>query len=744
MADQETYQVAMREAASAAWDQNWQQAIKLYRRAAEIVPNDAQAMAGLALSLMEAGQDAEALQAYERVSQLVPNDPLPLEKVAQILEGMNRLSDAAKKYVAVAEIYLARREINNALPNWEQAVRLDPNLPQPHVRLAMIYEKNKETHHQAIYEYLAIARLLQQYNQLPKAEQAIQRAMQIDPTNMDVRSALADFRKGTPLQVVSVNAPVRKRTTSHLVAASEPGPAIEAEEIIARTPSDEAAHYALGLLADLVWSGQVAQAGLEPLVKAIDLHQVGSADEAIKNYVQVLKTGLNHPALNFNLGLLYLYTDRYGEALNLLSLATDSPDYGMAANLALGQIYYGQKEIPQAAQHLVEALARADGLLNEHIDLGGYERMKANLPDQPIEYLNDLCHALLPYLDDIKWREKLRNTLTGYAAQGKSSYVPDLVELVLEGGRPEMAASMERVDLCLSRNLIRMALEEAYYAIERSPDYLPAHRRIADILAKERRTQDAALKINLVANTYLLRGNADKAADLFTEVIELWPADMAARQKVIDMLKGQERVAEALHQYIEMADFYYRLMADTNKATGVYIEALDYARQNNAEPSRTIPILKALADIEAQQLNTHKALGYYEKIIEIAPDDQDTALAVIDLNFQMGQSDKAIAALDGFIRYCITRGDAARAVSTLEKQSRLHPNEVGLRQRLADVYRQQKRIPEAIAQMDAIGELLLDAGRMDEAAGVIRKIIELNPPDIEGYRQLLSQLQSPG
>jgi hypothetical protein len=46
--------------------------------------------------------------------------------------------------------------------------------------------------------------------------------------------------------------------------------------------------------------------------------------------------------------------------------------------------------------------------------------------------------------------------------------------------------------------------------------------------------------------------------------------------------------------------------------------------------------------------------------------------------------------------------------------------------------------------MDAIGELLLDAGRVDEAAVVISNIIDLNPPDLEGYRQLLQQLKSPG
>ena len=62
--------------------------------------------------------------------------------------------------------------------------------------------------------------------------------------------------------------------------------------------------------------------------------------------------------------------------------------------------------------------------------------------------------------------------------------------------------------------------------------------------------------------------------------------------------------------------------------------------------------------------------------------------------------------------------------------------------RLADVYRQAKRTQDAISQMDAIGELLLDAGRIAEAADVIRKIVEMNPPDIEGYKQLLAQLET--
>src|SRR5687768_13848336 len=100
MADLDAHSSAMREAANAAWDRDWDRAIASYRQAVQLMPEDSQALAGLALSLMEAGYSEEALKFYEKVSQLVPGDPLPYEKTASIYEGMGRKSDAAKKYIA--------------------------------------------------------------------------------------------------------------------------------------------------------------------------------------------------------------------------------------------------------------------------------------------------------------------------------------------------------------------------------------------------------------------------------------------------------------------------------------------------------------------------------------------------------------------------------------------------------------------------------------------------------------------
>ena len=68
MADKEAYQATMRDAASAAWDHDWDTAARLYRRAIELMPNDSQALAGLGLSLMEAGDNSGAEAQLQRVA----------------------------------------------------------------------------------------------------------------------------------------------------------------------------------------------------------------------------------------------------------------------------------------------------------------------------------------------------------------------------------------------------------------------------------------------------------------------------------------------------------------------------------------------------------------------------------------------------------------------------------------------------------------------------------------------------
>lgn len=741
MSEQEAYQQAMREAADAAWERDWLRAIEAYQHALEIAPNDPQALAGLALSLMEAGRYDQALIAYERVSKLVPNDPLPHEKIAQIYELVDRPREAAAAYLRAAELH-ARRNPQRAIPYWEMAVYLNPDLLQAHLRLATLYEKEEATRERAVYNWLAIARLFQAHGQNSRADQVLQHALELDPINPTIRSAVEDFKRGLPIPPVPAPAyeepPALKREDEE-----EEGEEYEVvEEEAAHPPAEEAARHAMATLADLVWSGEVPQEALTTLVQAIDAQQIGEIEEALDLYNQVRESGLDHPALLFNLGLLYRQAGQVEKAVEALQQVMEQEEYAIAAHLELGQAYHAQSDGDKAAHHLIEALRLADERLNTQTDQQGYERLIERLKEQTDEQVGELCQALIFYLNDPNWRTKLQNTLTGYAMRGKTAYVRDLVDLIIEGGRPEVAEIMQRIDQYLARGMPRMAMEEAHYAIQKAPDYLPAHRRVADLLVREGRTEEAAYKLNLVANTYLIRGNEEKAADLYAEVIDLWPADITPRRRVIEMLKKQGRVAEALNHYAKMADVYYTMLADPNRAIEVYREGLAYATQSKADPALTIPLLKGLADIESQRLNYRRALNYYRQVLEITPDDEQVALAVIQIGFQVGESREAIAALDTYLRQCAASGREDRMVAVLEEQVKQHPNVIPLRQRLAEVYRRKNRIAEAVEQMDAIGELQLEQGRTREAIQTIRRIIEMNPPNVEGYRTLLSQLET--
>lgn len=746
MAEQQsTYQAAMNEAASAAWDQDWQRAARSYGQALKQKPDDPQALAGLALALLESGQYDKAFPAYERVSKLVPGDPLPHEKMGDIYEHQGNRKDAAKKLNAAAELYYSRKDVDRAVPLWERAIGLDIDLAPAHMRLAVVYEHREDTHQHAVLEYLHVARIMQQMNEFQRAEQALQRALSLDPISPDVRAALDDLKRGHPIQIAMTYADLARPKPKKEAARAEEDEEDDVweEEIPERTLIEDAARTALGLLADIIWSGDMQPEAQVPLVQAIDNHQVGDVEAALKNYARALHAGLEHPALRFNMAVLYQYTHQPDKVIEVLSNLITPGEYATASHLLLAQAHLDQGNWRPAAEGAIQALRSADEMLNPGaVDENGYARILSSLDSQPGEYQRELARALTTYLDSGSWEEKLQKALNNYQEQGKLSYVQDLMELLIEGGKPELAEILQNVDKYLERNILFLASDEAQHALEKSPDYLPAHRRLADVLIREGRTQEAANKINLVANTYLMRGNPDKAADLFAEVIELWPADTDARQRVISMMRNQGRIADALHHYSELADLHYRLMADIDKAMGVYNEALSYAREVEAEPKLTVPILKSLADIESQRLNWRKALQLLERCQQADPDDEEVALQTVDLYFQLGESREAVQALDNFIRHCLTQGDIEKVTHTLEDEVRRRPEEIPLRQRLAEVYRQQGRQQDAITQMDALGELQLDAGQLDAAAATIRKIVAMGPPDIDGYRQLLAQLES--
>jgi tetratricopeptide (TPR) repeat protein len=147
-----------------------------------------------------------------------------------------------------------------------------------------------------------------------------------------------------------------------------------------------------------------------------------------------------------------------------------------------------------------------------------------------------------------------------------------------------------------------------------------------------------------------------------------------------------------------------------------------------------------MADIDLQSLDWRQAVRSFEQIRSLQPDDEQARSKLVELNFRLGQTVQALAELDNYIAYLLQNGQRDQAVAFLENLSHEHPDQPGVRWRLAEFYKQTGRLPEAIAQLDSAGEVLLQSGDRAGAARVVEAILALSPPNASEYQRLLNQL----
>jgi tetratricopeptide (TPR) repeat protein len=148
-----------------------------------------------------------------------------------------------------------------------------------------------------------------------------------------------------------------------------------------------------------------------------------------------------------------------------------------------------------------------------------------------------------------------------------------------------------------------------------------------------------------------------------------------------------------------------------------------------------------MGDIDLSRLDWRKAMGIFERICELDPSNEKARSNLIDLNLRLGHEEKAAQSLDIHLENLVQAGQAQEALTLLEDLAREYPGKQALHARLAEAYRAANRTADAIAQYDALGEIQIDAGQTSEAIHTIETIMSLNPPNLEGYQELLRNLR---
>lgn len=764
------FQQAMNQGHSAAWDQQWEKAAGFYRNALEEIPDQPQALTSLGLALIELHDYEAALRCYFKAAKAAPDDPIPLEKIAQLYERLGNLDHASKSALRAAELYLKRRDVEKAIESWERVTRLTPENLLAHMRLAAVFERLKEAR-KAVEQYLAAASILQDSGAVDKAIQAVNQAIKVSPNHPEAIQAMKLLRDFQPLpkpaRPKGGTAPLRMSQVRQLSSPAELSTEVTQEPITQATR--KALTVLAGMLFDVVDEDQpkdTGRRGLQAIVggsggsghpvdrtrmmlhlsQVVDLQAQGNYVRAAEELQRAMEVGLDHVAANFNLGYLYARSGRVENAIHHLQPAIKNPDFSLAAHLLLGELMRGKNKLKDATLEYLQALKLADmqvvppGQANDLRQLyepvlEAYRQMEEHSFDT---HIIDNIHNLLERPD---WREQLRRAREQMQDRNIKGPPRPLAEILTEARSSQVIDAMANISYIASRGDLRAAMEEAFYAVEYAPTYLPLHTMMAEMLIKKGDNGGAVAKLGVIARLYTLRGESQQSIDLYRKMIELSPGELSIRAQLIDNLIAAGKIEAAVNEYIHLAEVYYSL-ADLTMARKTYTEALRAAQQAGAERSLRVRILHCMADIDLQSMNWRQAIRVYEQIRTLQPDDEPARARLINLSYRLGQEQQALGELDNFLTYLSSNGREARAVAFLNALIEDDDRRVPIRRRLADLYRHLGQIDQAVNQLDEIGELLLEAGDRVGAQQAIEAILSLNPPNMENYRQLAEEIRS--
>lgn len=761
------YQKAMNEGHSAAWDQDWKKAAAAYRKALQEFPDQPKALNSLGLALFQLGEFDESLRIYYQVSKLTPDDPVALEKVAQISERTGDLNAAVEASMKAAETFLNQREVEKAIENWVRVTTLHPDHVMAHSRLAMVHERLNHPQ-QAVTEYLAIASILQRGGKPDKAQELVDKALQIMPQNAEVKQAQSLLKMGQllpkPVRPKGGTGPISmakvkqmERTQPMHKSASGLDPVAEArqkaltklaEVLFDYTDESQGAQERRGLSAIMKGTGALSLQQAEQtkvvlhLGQAIDAQTKNQDGQAAEELEHALEAGFSHPALYFNLGYLRAKSDRLESALRNLSNAVKHKDYALGSRLLLGDILFKKGQIQNASVEYLEALKQADAgtappeQSDEIRQL--YEPLVESQQNQKDDNANRrLCENVSKLLMRADWRDQVHRTREQMRKDGNT--LTPLAEVILQAQSSSVIESINRVHQLARMGSLRSAMDEAYDAVQQAPTYLPLHTLMGELLIQDGRVPDAIAKFSVVAHAYGVRGEVTQASKLLRRVIQLAPMDFNARTRLIDQLVARGQVDEAIKEYLELADLYYRL-AELDMARKTYTTALRLVQQANADRAWNVHILQRMADIDMQRLDWKQALRVYEQIRTLRPDDQGARKQLVELFMRMSQTQQATAELEGYFTYLDSNGKSNDSLPFLEDLIKDYEDELLFKRLLADRLNHTGRQEEAISQLDALGESLLQNGKKKEAIEVINQILLMNPPNAEDYRQLLGQI----
>ena len=137
-----------------------------------------------------------------------------------------------------------------------------------------------------------------------------------------------------------------------------------------------------------------------------------------------------------------------------------------------------------------------------------------------------------------------------------------------------------------------------------------------------------------------------------------------------------------------------------------------------------------------QQGKMPQAIAEYQHILKNEPKDQVTLMTLGDLFVRQGETFQALEYFERLAKIFLNDGFTTKAIAIYKKVAKLAPEETRPLERLAELYVQQGILSEARPLYLQLAESHLKAGREQQAAALLRKLLEAEPDNLRVHTRL--------
>lgn len=133
-----------------------------------------------------------------------------------------------------------------------------------------------------------------------------------------------------------------------------------------------------------------------------------------------------------------------------------------------------------------------------------------------------------------------------------------------------------------------------------------------------------------------------------------------------------------------------------------------------------------------------KAIAEYKRVVEKDPKDATIRLRIGDLYVKINKKDEAIREYTEVAKVHAQKGFYLKAIAVYKQILKLDEGLMEIHFKLADLYTKQKLMADAIAELSILVSFYEKKGKLDEAADVLKKMVEADPQNI-GVRLKLAE-----